>query len=386
MYVLEISYMNDTLALLDCLDWGVAVTDVAGVIRMWNRAAVDLTGIAADAACNDSIYRHFPELDRYKVSAHLKRSRTAMAVALRWRRPPPDEGASESAPLMALHLSLKPLAPEAHSPADCLWVWGFRAQPLSLEEAHADFIATVSHEFRTPLTSIKGFVDTLLDCHDRLKPQQQRHFLAIAKSQIERLIGMVEDVLLVSHMQAGPLQHRALQYLSLSETFRRVQTDFSPRQQARLHVSIEADLPPVWADPERLDRILRHLLDNALKYSADADSVAISACCHSLRPDWVQIEIADRGIGIAPERLPQIFTQFRQGSSPLTRDRDGTGLGLYIAKSLAESLGGALELESTLGEGTTCTIQLPTAAGLRWETPDLNPVNAPAFTRARASR
>ncbi|MEO0800976.1 MAG: ATP-binding protein [Cyanobacteria bacterium J06642_2] len=383
MNVLIINGMNDTLAILDCLDWGVAITDMAGVIQLWNQAAVELTGVAADVAQGCSIYRYFPGLDRGMDPVRCQRGRIPMSMALRWRRPPPhsntsphlNEGISavDESQWVALHVTLRALCSNVSRAAEAeqtQWVWGFQIQPLSLEQAHANFIATVSHEFRTPLTSIKGFVDTLLDCNDRLKPQQQRHFLAVAKSQIERLIRMVEDVLLVSHIQARPFQHRTLQYLSLPETFRRVRADFSPRQQLRLHVVAATDLPAVWAAPEGLDRSLRHIIDNALKYSPDAEPVTISAETHPLGSSWVRVAIVDRGVGIAPERLPDVFTRFRQGTSPLTRDREGTGLGLYIAKSLVESLGGALQLESTLGQGTTCTIWLPSAPDTVWVPPE----------------
>ncbi|MEO0853609.1 MAG: HAMP domain-containing sensor histidine kinase, partial [Cyanobacteria bacterium J06648_11] len=293
----------------------------------------------------------------------LLRSRDDLATTLRWQRH--DGGSSPDDPVLVdLIVTVKRLS-EPERGAD-RWVWGFRVQSMAIEQAHADFIATVSHELRTPLTSVKGFIDTLLDCHDRLKPEQQRHFLVVSKSQVERLIRMVEDVLLVSQIQAGQLQQRSLQHLSLLETFRRVNADFSDRQQLRLRVNTPACEPTVWADPERLDQILRQLIDNALKYSMETAPVDIIAERMSEPSPWVRVRIIDRGAGIAPERLPHIFNRFQQSERPLTRDREGTGLGLYIAKSLVESLGGRLDINSVVGQGTTCEIRLPSLPPREW--------------------
>lgn len=355
--------MNALLTLLDCLDWGVAVTDVTGEIQVWNRAAVTLTGIPEATARGRSIYPYFPGLERHISPAQLSRSRDSLAATLRWQRHHAVSTPNEPA-LVDLAVSLKRLpAGEAHLDG---WVWGFQVQSTAIEQAHADFIATVSHELRTPLTSVKGFIDTLLDCHDRLKPEQQRHFLLVSKSQVERLIRMVEDVLLVSQIQTSQLQHRSLQHLSLPETIRRVKAEFSDRQRLRLRVNEPTEEPTVWADPERLDQILFQLVDNALKYSADTAPVDIIAERLSAPSHWVQLRVIDRGAGIAPERLPYIFNRFQQNERPLTRDREGTGLGLYIAKSLVESLGGTLDVTSVVSQGTTCEIRLPSMPPREW--------------------
>ncbi|MEO1131621.1 MAG: ATP-binding protein [Cyanobacteria bacterium J06639_1] len=366
--MLEIEGMNAPLTLLDCLDWGVAVTDVTGQIQVWNRAAVELTGISEATACGRSIYPYFPGLERHISPVQLSRSRDNLAATLRWQRH--RASTSDDPALVDLLVSLKYLPEEdafaSEGGSAGIWVWGFRVQSVAIEQAHADFIATVSHELRTPLTSVKGFIDTLLDCHDRLKPEQQRHFLLVSKSQVERLIRMVEDVLLVSQIQTGQLQQRSLQHLSLPETFRRVKTEFSDRQRQRLRVNTPTEDPTVWADPERLDQILHQLIDNALKYSADTAPVDIIAERLTDPTGWVRVRIIDRGAGIAPERLPSIFNRFQQNERPLTRDREGTGLGLYIAKSLVESLGGTLAIDSTVGQGTTCEICLPSLPPNQW--------------------
>lgn len=235
-------------------------------------------------------------------------------------------------------------------------------EDVALTEAHSRFVSVVSHEFRTPLTSIKGFADTMLAYGERLEPEQQRRFVAIIKDQADRLTRMVENLLTVSRLGARRMGV-TLRAVPLEKVLTRVLHTLQGKGATaeRFDVKLSASLPPLWADPDQLEQILLNLIDNAVKYSPGGEPVTIEALLDPKRDDFMRIGIQDRGIGIPPERLPTIFSQFSRIDNPLTRQVEGTGLGLYIAKSLAVTMGGTLTAESEPGQGTTFILHLPVA-------------------------
>ncbi len=229
-----------------------------------------------------------------------------------------------------------------------------------LNQAHIDFVSTVSHELRTPLTSIKGFSDTLLTAGDRLDKEQQKRFITIIKTQIDRLTRLVEDLLTVSRLEAKK-DNSIYKAIDLNDFIDIIIQAISPKAQEHdIYKSIIPNLPPVWADSDKLEQILTNLIDNAIKYSAKQTKVTISANYEPENPDYIQIQIIDQGVGIKKEHLPKIFTKFSRLDSPLTRQVDGTGLGLYITKSLVESMNGIINVESD-GNGSTFIVKLPVA-------------------------
>ncbi len=229
-----------------------------------------------------------------------------------------------------------------------------------LNQAHIDFVSTVSHELRTPLTSIKGFADTLLTAGDRLDKEQQKRFITIIKTQIDRLTRLVEDLLTVSRLEAKK-DNSIYKAIHLNEFIDIIIQTISPKAQEHyIDKNIIPNLPPVWTDSDKLEQILTNLVDNAIKYSPKQTKVTINANYEPENPDYIQIQIIDQGIGIKEEHLPKIFTKFSRLDNPLTRQIDGTGLGLYITKSLVESMNGIINVESD-GNGSTFVVKLPVA-------------------------
>ena len=233
-------------------------------------------------------------------------------------------------------------------------------QAHSVQQAQTEFVSTVSHELRTPLTSIKGFADTILRAGDRLDASQQRRYIGIIKAQADRLTRLVEDLLAVSRLESRKMQ-LTIRALPLDEAVHRVcqnLADKSARHQVL--VKIPPGLPPVWADADRLEQILTNLIDNAIKYSPQSTTVTITARALSQKPEFVEFSINDQGAGISPDYLPQIFNKFSRHDNPLTRQTEGTGLGLYITKSLILALDGSINVTSEPGS-TTFTVQIPAA-------------------------
>lgn len=230
----------------------------------------------------------------------------------------------------------------------------------SVQQAQTEFVSTVSHELRTPLTSIKGFADTIIRAGDRLDASQHRRYIGIIKDQADRLTRLVEDLLAVSRLESRKMQ-LTIRALQLDDAVYRVcqnLADKSARHQ--ISIKIPPGLPPVWADADRLEQILTNLIDNAIKYSPQNTTVTITARALSQRPEVVEFSVNDQGAGISPDYLPQIFNKFSRHDNPLTRQTEGTGLGLYITKSLVLALDGNISVTSSPGS-TTFTVQIPAA-------------------------
>jgi len=235
-------------------------------------------------------------------------------------------------------------------------------QASSVQQAQTEFVSTVSHELRTPLTSIKGFADTILRAGDRLDLTQQRRYVGIIKDQADRLTRLVEDLLAVSRLESKRMQ-LTMRSLDLNEAVQRVVRNLSDKAgDHRLVNSIAGALPPVFADADRLEQILTNLIDNAIKYSPAKTTVVISArTVIENNQEYVEFSVSDQGVGIPEEHLPQIFTKFSRLDNPLVRQTEGTGLGLYITRSLVLALGGQIKVTSVPGK-TTFTVQLPAAS------------------------
>jgi len=229
-----------------------------------------------------------------------------------------------------------------------------------LDRAHIDFVSTVSHELRTPLTSIKGFADTLLSSGNRLTAEQQKRFLGIIKNQVDRLTRLVENLLTVSKLESKK-DKSIYKAIELSKFFENIV--YSIQQKApdhKIEIEIMPGLPPVWADTDKFEQIMTNLTDNAVKYSAPDTKVIIEACFVKENPDLIEISVKDQGVGIPEEHLSKIFTKFSRIDNPLTRQVEGTGLGLYITKSLVENMGGKINVKSSK-KGSVFSIIIPVA-------------------------
>lgn len=231
-------------------------------------------------------------------------------------------------------------------------------QEHTVQQAQTEFVSTVSHELRTPLTSIKGFADTILRAGEKLDRTQQRRYVGIIKDQADRLTRLVEDLLAVSRLESKKLQ-LTMRAVDLREAIERVLRNLADKTGGhRIVTELPAGLPSVWADADRVEQILTNLIDNAIKYSPSGTTVTIAArelCGH---PESIEFTITDQGLGITPEHLPKIFTKFGRLDNPLVRQTEGTGLGLYITRSLVLALGGQIEVNSKPGQ-TTFTVHLP---------------------------
>jgi signal transduction histidine kinase len=227
-----------------------------------------------------------------------------------------------------------------------------------LDQMKSDFIAITSHELRTPITAIRGFVKTLLRNQDRLSSDQVGSFMQIIDRQSGRLARLVEDLLFVSRIEAGTIQFQ-IEQVDLAEFLAETAETLGPERRSRLRMDVQPIGATVLTDSDRLDQVLRNLIENALKFSPADATVQIDAL---VRDDWFQLAVTDRGVGIPPEDLPRIFDRFHQVGQVMTREAEGAGLGLYITKRLVEAMGGTVTVTSSPGRGSTFRVWLPTTA------------------------
>ncbi|MEG2915400.1 MAG: HAMP domain-containing sensor histidine kinase, partial [Oscillospiraceae bacterium] len=230
----------------------------------------------------------------------------------------------------------------------------YMADELSnAEKIKNDFISSVSHELRTPLTAIKGWGETLISDEnvDKLTLQKGMH---VIMSETDRLTSMVEELLDFSRMQSGRLRLIIDKFDVLAELGDAVlmYTERAKREGIELTYDEPDILIPIYGDKNRIRQVFINIIDNALKYSDDGDSVAVRSVFEN---NYFVITVKDTGCGISPEDLPQIKHKFFKAN--LTRR--GSGIGLAVADEIVARHGGTLTLESKLNEGTTVTITLP---------------------------
>lgn len=220
-----------------------------------------------------------------------------------------------------------------------------------------DFIATVSHELRTPLTSIRGFSQTLLASWDKISDTDKQKFVKIIEEQSNRLIGLVENILSVSSSNSSekPLLKK-VNIKSALEPVLKIITQHYPSH--KINVEINPNLPEGMLDEEKFQQILTNLIENACKYSKEGSQVQIKSDFADNKEGFFSIKICDEGIGISPEHKERIFEKFARIDSPLTRSVQGNGLGLYITKSLVETMNGDIDFESS-DKGTIFEVKLP---------------------------
>ena len=227
-----------------------------------------------------------------------------------------------------------------------------------LDRTKTDFVSSVSHELRTPLTSILGYVEMLSEGFGGELSAEQSRVLGIVDRNAERLLVLIEELLLMSRLESGtfrlavePLNVRSL----LDEAYQAVLPELSARA---LHISVDVadDVDMVQGDPRQLDRAIINLLSNAVKFTPEGGRVGVSA---RREGDRLVIRVSDTGIGISPEDQAKIFDRFFRSSSATSLAVPGAGLGLSITKMIVEEHGGRISVSSTRGEGTEMTVSLP---------------------------
>jgi len=226
-----------------------------------------------------------------------------------------------------------------------------------LERIRRDFVANVSHELKTPVTSIKGFVETLREGAIQ-DPDHAGRFLDILAKQADRLGVIIDDLLKLSRLEKDPSAHAEIVQSSISGILHEavlVCRDAAEKKQLEIEKDFGEELDGM-VDPRLIQEAVVNLIDNAVKYSEPGNRIRVSA---SEDAEGIHIRVRDRGIGIPEKHIGRIFERFYRVDMARSRELGGTGLGLSIVKHIAEVHHGSVSVESVLGEGSTFSLHLP---------------------------
>lgn len=221
---------------------------------------------------------------------------------------------------------------------------------LELDKMKSVFLDTVSHELRSPLTSIKSYSEILLK--EEVDEGTRRDFLEIIDKEVDRLRRIIDDLLDLSRIERGRLRFRRIDLSRIiNEAVGRIRP-MADGKRIRMNVSVQDSLPKIKGEKEGLFEVFWNLLDNAIKFNHEGGSVMVKVIKEG---DHIKVSIKDTGIGIGKEHLERVFDRFFQ----VHRDREGTGLGLSIVKGIILQHLGRIWVESELGKGTTFHFTLP---------------------------
>jgi signal transduction histidine kinase len=324
---------EQAVRVLELVGDGIILVDRDGVIAFSNRAADAVTGVELRDRSAGDVFGEWQSVVE------------AVPVAR-------EVGAAGSTTLpVSVHDRELWLSFVAVESAEGGVVYAFRdlTGERQLDEEKRDFVATISHELRTPMTGVYGAAQTLLRSDVELSAARRGQLLQLIVGQAERLNQIVDDLLLATSLDHHRLQ-LSQEQVDIGELVRR-----TLEMLARTEVDItDPDHPSIFGDRDRIQQILVNLLDNAFKYGQPPVTVTIAPT-----GDAVAVTVRDAGAGVPREEQERIFEKFYRSDPKLTRAPSGTGLGLYIARELAVRMGGTLDIRSTRGTGTAFVLTLP---------------------------
>ncbi|MFF3348582.1 ATP-binding protein [Streptomyces sp. NPDC002779] len=228
------------------------------------------------------------------------------------------------------------------------------------ERSHAELIATVAHELRSPLTSVKGFTATLLAKWERFTDDQKRLMLETVDADADRVTRLIAELLDISRIDSGRLEVRRQPVDIGAAVGRHIQAYVAAGQPAdRFLLRLQQPLPDLWADPDKIDQVLSNLLENAVRHGEGTVTIDVTPTASPREGEdaGTSVTVSDEGSGIPEESMNRVFTRFWRGSK-----RGGTGLGLYIVKGIVEAHGGTITVGRAPGGGAEFRFTLPVAA------------------------
>ncbi|HWM40620.1 MAG TPA: ATP-binding protein [Streptomyces sp.] len=226
------------------------------------------------------------------------------------------------------------------------------------ERSHAELIATVAHELRSPLTSVKGFTATLLAKWERFTDDQKRLMLETVDADANRITRLIAELLDISRIDSGRLEVRRQPMDMAAAVHRHVEAHVAAGRSAdRFVTRVSEPLPGLWADPDKVDQVLGNLLENAVRHGEGTVTIEVASAPARSDEQRTAVTVSDEGPGIPEESMSRVFTRFWRGSR-----RGGTGLGLYIVKGIVEAHGGTITVGRAAAGGAQFRFTLPVGA------------------------
>ena len=336
-------------AILSSMEEGVMVVDAQHILRLVNPSFLKLFDLKCDPR-GQTVLRTlretaFEEMVTQALKTNSPETRDVVAAGLK--------------PPRSFEVYAAPMLDEASRPG-VVMIFRDISRLKRLEEVRREFVANVSHELRTPLSIFHGYLENLVDSPEMPRTEQVEIF-AIMDKHSQRLHALLEDLLILARLES---RHDELhcEDIALARFIQTVCEDWKAKmakKQIALSIDLPANLPPLAADPMRLEQVLNNLLENALKYTEANGEIRIRA---SERAGGIELRVEDTGIGIPPTDLPHIFERFYRADKARSRERGGTGLGLSIVKHIVQSHGGSVTAQSKYGAGTAIILNWPPAA------------------------
>ena len=337
-----------SVAILANVADGIVAVDRDERIVLWNSAAERITGVPSEEALGRT------------VSEVLQRElRTESGAGAGDRLVPIRRGDNE----VWLSLTEAVMRDPAGETAGRIFAFRDISAERVVEQMRSDFVSTVSHELRAPLTSIYGFAATLLRDDVQFEEEERNVFLTYIESEAQRLTTIVDKLLSVARLDAGDLQLE-LAPVDVRSLVSEV-VDHAREDDGVNGHEFVLDLPesplPARTDSEKLRQVLLNLVDNAVRFSPDGGTVTIGAL---RRGETIILSVADQGVGIPDNEQERIFSKFYRVGDAQT---GGTGVGLFIAQGLVSALGGRITVRSSEGQGSSFVVELPARDAERGE-------------------
>ena len=335
-----------SVAILANIADGIVAVDRDGQVVLWNSAAEEITGVPQQDAIGLTTLQ---VLQRQLESTESEAPSGQRLVSI-------TRGGEE----VWLSLSEAVMRDPLGAVAGRIFAFRDISADRMVEQVKSDFVAAVSHELRTPLTSIYGFAETLLRQDVPFDEDDRRIFLSYIASESERLTEIVDQLLNVARLDAGDLQVELGRIDVGSVVSELVETveESGVVNGLRFEIDLPDEPLAAEADPDKVRQVFNILVENALRYSPGGGTVTVGA---RRNRDRVEVRVADEGIGIPAAERERIFRKFYRAESAARDGAAGTGLGLFIAKELVTAMGGRIWVDSTEGEGSSFSFELPVA-------------------------
>ncbi|MCI9064027.1 MAG: cell wall metabolism sensor histidine kinase WalK [Clostridia bacterium] len=323
---------------------GIIAFDIDGKIDLINPAAKRLLNIAPEDYTFEDVFNKF-KLDINMEKLIYLEDWTSMEKKI-------DVGDKSVNVLFAPFRN-----EENNKPEGIIAVIQDITEHVRLDIMRKEFVADVSHELKTPITSIMGYTDTLLE--GEYDKETQREFLQVVSSEARRMARLVTDLLELSRIDNNRKKIKKESF-DLGELAKDCQNKLAIEIKKKNHnveCFVTADVPPVYADKDDIQRVILNILTNSIKYTPDNGNIKIYV---GFVYSDAYIKVIDNGIGIPEEDLHRIFERFYRVDKARTRELGGTGLGLSIAKEILDKNGGSINIKSEVGKGTEVVIKIPT--------------------------
>jgi two-component system phosphate regulon sensor histidine kinase PhoR len=348
---------NRSSAILRSMVEGVAVIDADERLVFYNRAFSEIFGVESSAAEGRTLIEVVRNAELVGLIRKVLRGGEGLRNDISMGIVQMQNFSVTAAPVKALDVATGEHDLPTVKPSGAVVVLHDVTELRRLERVRQDFVANVSHEFKTPLTAIQGFAETLLSgaLDD---PANNRRFLDIIRNHAMRLARLTNDLLKLARIEAGKLEVEffPVGLMELIEGCAETTLLKASRKQITLEIEVPPGLPPVRGDASLLRDVLQNLLDNAIQYTPEGGHILVTAAAQGRE---AVITVSDTGIGIPASDRERIFERFYRVDAARSREAGGTGLGLSIAKHIVEAHNGRLWVDSIIGEGSKFSFSVP---------------------------